>query len=372
MHIETLAVHAGRHPDAATGAVEPPLHLSTTFERAADGSFPGGHVYSRSSNPTRKALEDCLATLEGGAAAAAFASGSAAVAAIVQSLEAGAHVVATTGYWGTGKLFSDVFARWGLASTFVDTSDVDAMRAAVRPNTRLLWIETPSNPLLAVTDIAAAAEVARAAGARLAVDNTVGTPLLQRPLELGADLVMHSTTKYLGGHSDVTGGAVVTRAPDELWERLKALQSLAGAVPSPFDCWLVMRGIKSFPARVRLQSAAAQRVAEFLAQHRAVSATHYPGLPSHPGHAVARRQMRGGFGGLLAVQVRGGEARAMEVAARVRLFTRATSLGGAESLVEHRASVEAPGTPTPRDLLRISIGLEHVDDLIADLAQALG
>ena len=370
MKIETLAVHAGRAPDPATGALAMPIHPSTTFERAADGSFPHGFIYGRSGNPNRAALEECLRILEGGATAAAFASGSAAMAAVFHALAPGDHVVLSDGYYGTARLLRTVFGRWGLRATVIDTSDLDALRRAMEPRTALVWLETPTNPLLRVTDIAAAAEIAHAAGARLAVDNTTATPLLQHPLQLGADLVMHSTTKYLGGHSDVTGGVIVGTVDDEIFARVRASQSMGGAIPSPFDCWLILRGITTLPYRVRAQSESALAVARFLAEHPAVTRVHYPGLPDHPGHAVAARQMSR-FGGLMSVQVRDGRDGAMRVAARLAVFTRATSLGGAESLVEHRASVEAAGTTTPEDLLRISIGLEHPDDLIEDLAQAL-
>ena len=371
MRIETLAVHAGHAVDAATGAVTPPIHLSTTFERGADAEYPRGFIYSRSGNPNRAALEEALRALEGGAAAAAFASGSAATMAICQALAPGDHVIAPAeAYYGTAKLLRDVFGPWGLETTFVDTTDPARVAAAVRPTTRLVWVESPSNPLLSVTDIAAVARIARDAGARCACDNTWATPVLQRPLALGADLVMHSTTKYLGGHSDVIGGGVVARADDDFFARVRAMQTTGGAVPSPFECWLVLRGIRTLPYRMRAHSANAYAVAEYLRRHPAVEAVHYPGLDAHPGHEVAVRQMTLP-GGMLSFQVRGGREPALAVAARVRLFTRATSLGGTESLIEHRASVEGPGTPTPENLLRVSVGLEHPDDLIEDLAQAL-
>ncbi len=372
MRIETLAVRAASGPDPATGAVAPPIHLSTTFERDSDGSFPRGFIYSRSGNPTRAALETALAALEGGAVAAAFASGSAASMGVLQALRPGDHVVAPRdAYHGTTRLLRDLLAPWRLESTFVDMTDLGAVKAALRPATRLVWVETPSNPLLKITDIAAVAELAHAAGARCACDNTWATPIAQRPLDLGADLVVHATTKYLGGHSDVTGGAVVARADDEFFARVGSVQTTGGAVPSPFDCWLVLRGLRTLPVRMRAHADHAQRVAEFLAAHPACEAVHYPGLPGHPDHAIARRQMSL-FSGMVSFQVRGDGARALAVAARLRLFTRATSLGGVESLIEHRASIEGPGTLTPDNLLRASIGLEHPDDLIADLAQALG
>jgi len=373
MRLETLAVHAGREVEPATRAVTPSITLSTTFERAEDGSFPGGHIYTRNSNPNRDALERALAGLEGGAVAAAFASGNAAASAVLQALDPGDHVIASREiYYGTRAVLTGALQRWGLQSDFVDLDDPAALAAALRPNTRLIWIETPSNPRLRLADIAAVAQIARANGARAVCDNTFATPVLQQPLALGADLAVHSTTKYIGGHSDVLGGCVVSRAEDGFMQRVRAYQVFGGAVPSPFDCWLLLRSLPTLPHRVRAQSEGALQVATFLAAHSQVARVHYPGLPAHPGHELARRQMRGGYGGVLSVELKGGEQAALAVAARVRLFTRATSLGGVESLIEHRASVEGPHTTTPRSLLRLSIGLEHPDDLIADLAQALG
>ncbi len=371
MRIETLAVHAGHAADPATGAVTPPIHLTTTFARDADGNLPHGFIYARSDNPTRRELERALAALEGGETALAFASGMAATAAVFQSMLPGEHVVAPEdAYYGTARLLREVMAGWGLASTLVDMSDPHAVAAAVTPHTRLIWIETPSNPSLAVTDIARVAAIAHAAGARCVCDNTWATPVLQRPLALGCDLVMHSTTKYLGGHSDLTGGALVSPADDEWAARLRTLQALGGAVPSAFDCWLLMRGIRSLPCRMRGHCENASAVAEFLVAHDAVEAVHYPGLASDPGHSVAARQMTA-FGGMVSVRVKGGAEAALAVVRRVRLFIRATSLGGTESLIEHRASVEGPESRTPPGLLRLSIGLEHADDLIEDLEQAL-
>jgi cystathionine gamma-synthase len=372
MHIETIAVHAGRGVDPATGAVAPPIHLSTTFERDPDGSYPRGHLYARNSNPTRDALERCLAALEGGAAAAAFASGSAATAAVFQALAPGDHVVVPhDAYHGTGRLLRETFARWGLETSFVDMTEPAEVERALRPTTRVLWVETPSNPMWKVTDIRAVAALAHAAGARCVCDNTVATPVGQAPFELGADLVVHATTKYLGGHGDLMGGAVVTRsADDELFARIRAVQVSGGGIPSPFDCWLVLRGIQTLPWRMRAHAENAMKLATFLADHRRVEAVHYPGLPSHPAHALAKRQMRQ-FSGMLSFQVRGSAADAMAVAAKLGIFTRATSFGGTDSLIEHRASIEGPGTRTPENLLRVSAGLEHADDLIADLAEAL-
>jgi cystathionine gamma-synthase len=351
--------------------VAPSPILSSTFARDAGGAYPHGHIYSRASNPTRDALEQCLAALEHGAAAAAFPSGSAASMAVFQALQPGDHVVASDDlYHGTRTQLRELLQRWGLQHNSVDTTDLAAVRAALRPQTRLLWVETPSNPLLKVSDIAALAELAHGAGALCAVDNTFATPVLQQPLQLGADLAMHSTTKYLGGHSDLLGGAVIARSDSEFFGRVRDFQTKAGAIPAPFDCWLLQRSIATLPYRVRAQAANAQALAEFLATQPRVAAVHYPGLQQHPGHALARRQMRSG-GAMLSFQVQGGRDEALAVSARMRLFTRATSLGGVESLIEHRASVEGPHSTTPQNLLRVSVGLEHVEDLIADLRQAL-
>jgi cystathionine gamma-synthase len=371
MRFETLAVHAGHRPDPATGAVMPPIHLSTTFERAADGTFPTGYVYSRDANPNRRALEESLAALEGGAAAAAFASGMAATTAVFQALAPGDHVIVPDdSYYITRKLLQEVFARWRLEHTAVDLTDLAAVERALRPTTRLIWVETPSNPLIRITDIAAIVALARRAGARVACDNTWATPMLTRPLELGADLVMHSTTKYLGGHSDVLSGALVARADDELFQQIRTVQIAGGSVAAPFDCWLLLRGIRSLPYRMRAHCEHATAVAEFLALHPAVARVHYPGLASHPGHVIAARQMKA-FGGMLSFEVRGARPEALRVAGRLDLVTRATSLGGPESLIEHRASVEGAHTRAPESLLRMSVGLEHPDDVIADLARAL-
>jgi cystathionine gamma-synthase len=371
MRIETIAVHAGHRPDSATGAVTPPIHLTTTFARDLEGALPHGFIYARTDNPTRRELETSLAALEGGEVAIAFASGMAATAAVLQSLLPGDHVIAPQdAYYGTAKLLREVMAGWGLESTLVDMTDPHAVAEAVRPETRLVWIETPSNPALAVTDIARIAAIARAARARCVCDNTWATPLLQRPLALGCDGVMHSTTKYLGGHSDLTGGALILPADDEWAARLRTLQQLAGGVPSAFDCWLLMRGIRSVAWRMRGHCDNAARVASFLASHPAVDVVHYPGLASDPGHAVASRQMAG-YGGMVSVEVKGGAEAALGVVRRVKLFTAATSLGGTESLIEHRASVEGPESRTPPGLLRLSIGLEHAEDLVGDLDQAL-
>ena len=371
MKLETLAVHAGHAPDPATGAVTPAIHLSTTYERAADGSLPHGFIYSRYANPNRDALERCLAALEGGTAAAAFGSGQAATMSVFQALKPADHVVVTEdAYFGTLKLARDVFEGWGLSFSLVDARNPAAIEAAIRKETKLIWLETPSNPLLAITDLRAVVAIAKRRGIRVAVDNTWATPVLQRPLDLGCDLVMHSTTKYLGGHSDTLGGVIVGREDDELFARIRMIQATGGAVPSPFESWLVLRGIRTLPYRVRGHCAHAQAVAEFLVRNPAVETVHYPGLKTHAGHAIAASQMSD-FGGMLSVQVRGGAAEALRMAGRVELFTRATSLGGPESLIEHRYSVEGAGSRAPENLLRLSIGLEHPDDIIADLQQAL-
>ncbi len=372
IRISTIAVHAGADPDLTTGAVIPPIHLSATFERDADGAYSRGFTYSRADNPNRRALERCIAALEGGADAMAFASGSAATTAVLQALNPGDHVLLPDDvYHGTARLARNLFGRWGLEATAVDMTDPGALAAALRPSTRLVWVETPSNPLLKITAIADVAAVAHRAGALCVCDNTFATPVLQHPFEHGVDAVLHATTKYLGGHSDLVGGAVVVRERTHLAETLRGIQGLAGAVPAPFDCWLARRGIRTLTLRMRAHCTGAQAVAEFLAGHAAVAAVHYPGLPGHPDHDLARRQMTGGFGGMLSVQLRGGKAAAMRVASGVQLFTRATSLGGTESLIEHRASVEGPQTRTPDNLLRLSVGIEDPEDLIADLREAL-
>jgi cystathionine gamma-synthase len=368
MHIETIVIQAGHSIDRQTGAVMPPIHLSTTFLRGNEGEF----VYSRTDSPNRRALEECLTVLEGGAGAIAFASGMAAVAGIFQSLEQGDHLILPDDtYFGVRELVTTMLARWGLTHSMVDMTDLAAVKAAMQANTRLVWIETPSNPMLKVTDIAAVAEIAHHGGALVGVDGTWATPMLQRSLELGADVVAHSTTKYLGGHSDLTGGVVVAKETNAFFERIRAAQTIGGGVPSGFDCWLLLRGIRTLPYRMRAHCANGMKVAQFLADHPQVHTVHYPGLESHAGYEVAKRQMQD-FGGMLSIQVNGGAEKADAVAGATRIFARATSLGGVESLIEHRAPVEDENTKTPWDLLRISVGLEHPDDLIADLARALG
>ena len=370
MKIETLAVHAGHEVDSATGAVAAPIHLSTTFERDAEGGYPHGYIYGRSANPNRAALEKGLAAMEGGNEAAAFASGLAASSAVLQALAPGDHVIAPRDvYHGMTKLLREVYIRWGLEVSFVDMTDPGAVESAVRPTTKLVWVETPSNPLLKITDIAAVAGIARKAGALSACDNT-WAPIIQRPLDLGCDLVMHSTTKYLGGHSDVTGGAIIAKDASEFFTRVREIQTTCGGVPSPFDCWLILRGMRSLPWRMRGHCENGSKLATWLSDHARVEKVHYPELRSNAGHAIAARQMTA-FGGMLSFEVRGGREAATAVAAKTRLFIQATSLGGVESLIEHRASIKGEDPSTPQGLLRLSIGLEHPDDLIEDLAQAL-
>jgi cystathionine gamma-synthase len=372
MRIETLAVHAGGEPDGETGAIAPPIHLSTTFEHPPDSSELAGFLYSRYRNPTQDRLESALAALEEGAAAVLYGSGMAAAAALFHSLPAGSHVVMGDDiYFSVRTMARQYFPRWGLAATEVDATDLAAVSAAFRPETRCLWIETPSNPQLKVADIAALAELARAKDALLVVDSTFASPVLQQPIALGAHVVMHSCTKYMSGHADAQAGALVLGHAGQLFDELVGQRTVLGPVASPFTAWMVLRGLRTLPCRMAWHARGGAAVAEFLAGQAAVERVHYPGLAAHPQHEVARRQMRDGFGGMLSFEVAGGAAAALACAGRMRLFRNATSLGSTESLVEHRASLEGPESPTPPGLLRLSIGLEHPDDLIADLAQAL-
>ena len=357
-----------------TGAVVPQIHPSTTFARnGVDYAQVGGRGYTRDENPTYLLAERLLAELEGGAGALLFASGMAAIATLVQAHRPGDHMVVSSHmYFGTPKYFKEWAKPWGLESDLVDPGDLDAVRAAIRPGrTKLIFVESPANPLWTVCDIAALAEIAHGAGARLAVDNTVATPVHTRPLDLGADIVMHSATKYLNGHSDVLAGALVAREADALWEEITHLRYLAGPVLGPFEAWLLVRGMRTLFLRVRHQSAAALYIAGCFAEHPKVEQVCYPGLGDFPGHVIAARQMSGGYGGMLSVRVRGGADAALGVAKRCQVWQRATSLGGVESLIEHRYTIEGPDTPTPPDLLRLSVGIEDVGDLVTDLAQAL-
>jgi cystathionine gamma-synthase len=369
----TLAAQAMGWVDPTTRAVIPPIHTATTFIRDPDNQYRSGRSYARADNPTFDHAEALLNALEGGAGCLTFASGMAAATTVFQILAPGDHVVApTVMYWGLRKWLSTFGRERGLVVDLVDASDLDNIAAALRPGaTKLVWIETPANPTWAVTDIAAAAKLAHDAGARLAVDSTVATPLLTRPIALGADLVMHSATKYLNGHSDVVAGALVTAQKDDFWQRIETLRHDGGAILGSFEAWLLLRGMRTLPLRVERACRTAAMLAQRLTAHRSVAAVLYPGLPEHPGHAVAARQMQGGFGGMLSIRVAGGEQAAIATAARVRIWKRATSLGGVESLIEHRASVEGPGTPAPPDLLRLSVGIEDPDDLLEDLDRAL-
>ncbi|WP_406862774.1 cystathionine gamma-synthase [Streptomyces sp. HUAS MG47] len=374
---ETRAIHAGNTADPLTGAVVPPIYQVSTYKQDGVGGLRGGYEYSRSANPTRTALEENLAALEGGRRGLAFASGLAAEDCLLRTLLVpGDHVVIPNdAYGGTFRLFAKVVQRWGVDFSVADTSDVEAVRAAVNERTKLIWVETPSNPLLGITDIAAVAGVARQAGVKLIVDNTFASPYLQQPLALGADVVVHSLTKYMGGHSDVVGGALVT-ADEALGEELAYHQNAMGAVAGPFDSWIVLRGIKTLAVRMDRHSENAARVVEMLTQHPKVTKVLYPGLPDHPGHEIAAKQMKD-FGGMVSFQVEGGEQAAVEVCNRAKLFTLGESLGGVESLIEHpgrmtHASVAGSALEVPADLIRLSVGIENVEDLLADLRQALG
>jgi cystathionine gamma-synthase len=371
MRFETVAVHAGRGPDRGTGAIVPAIHLSTTFARDESGMPLGGHTYIRESNPTQSMLEAALPPLEGGERALVFASGMAAAVTLLQTLPPGSHAVLPhDGYYGVRVAAREFVSRSGVEFAEVDMGDLDRLRAALKPNTRLVLLESPSNPLLGVVDLAGAIAIARAHGARTMVDNTFATPALQRPLALGADVVLHSTTKYLGGHSDVQGGALVFARADELSEQVAHARHVLGPVASPFNSWLVLRGIRTLACRMAAQSATALALARALEGRPPIAAVHYPGLESHPGHATARRQMSA-FGAMISLRMRGGREAALRVVARARLFVRATSLGGVESLIEHRQTSEGAGSTAPPDLVRLSVGLEHADDLMEDLADAL-
>ncbi len=372
---ETLTIHAGQPPDPATGAVMTPIYQTSTYVQT-DVGVHKGYEYSRTGNPTRTALETCLAALEGADFGLAFASGMAAIDTLLRLVSPGQHVlVGDDVYGGTYRLFDRVLRDYGLSFSTVDMADLEAVSRALRPETRLVWLETPTNPLLKVADIAAVSELAHDHGAQVAVDNTFASPFLQQPLALGADFVVHSTTKYLGGHSDVVGGAILTDDGDAC-QRLKFLQNAVGAVPGPMDCWLVLRGLKTLALRMERHCANARRIAAFLADHPAVERVHYPGLPADPGHALAARQMRD-FGGMVSFVAKGGEAVARRVVTGTRLFALAESLGGVESLIEHpasmtHASVADSALAVDPGLIRLSVGVEHADDLIADLARALG
>lgn len=370
---ETLAAQALGEVDKVTGALIPAITLSTNYEQESDGSYHQDRVYTRADNPTYEHAERLLAALESAGSCMLFSSGMAAANAVFQSLLPGDHVVvAKVLYWGVRKWLAEFGLTWGLDVEFVDTTDLQAVEAAMRPgSTRLLWVETPANPTWEVSDLAALCQLAHANGARVAVDNTVATPVLTRPMEFGADLVVHSATKYLNGHSDVLAGAVLTARNDPFWQRIRSWRRTAGAVPGAFDAWLLQRGMRTLFLRVRRASENALAIARHFEGHPAIRAVLYPGLPSHPGHAIAARQMSGGFGGMLSIRLAGGPAQAMAVLAAVKVFKRATSLGGVESLIEHRLSMEGPSSSVPDDLLRLSVGIEALGDLVADLEAAL-
>ena len=374
---ETLAAQTLFGSDPVNGMIVPSIHPSTTYLRDPDNQYRHGRVYSRADNPTCEVAAGVLAALEGGEEALLFASGMAAATAVFFALSPGDHVIAPKMmYWALRAWLVDTATRWGLEIEFVPTEDVGAVKAAIRHGrTKLIWLETPANPVWTITDIAAIAELAKIAGAKLAVDSTVATPILTKPLALGADIVMHSATKYLNGHSDVVAGALVTAQKDEFWTRIRGNLARIGGILGPFEAWLLQRGMRTLPIRVKAACAGAMELAQRLSSHAAVSEVLYPGLPGFPGHEIAKRQMQGGFGGMLSIRVKGGpgtgEDAAIATAARVEIWKRATSLGGVESLMEHRASIEGPGTPVPGDLLRLSVGIEDPQDLIDDLDQAL-
>jgi cystathionine gamma-synthase len=370
----SLAAQAMGHVDPITKAVVPPIHVATTYIRDEDNAYSSGFVYGRPDNATVREAEGVLAMLEEAEAGALlFSSGMASATAVFQALNPGDHIVASkVMYWALRSWLMTEAVRWGLAVDFVETDDLDALRKAVIPGrTKLVWVETPSNPLWTITDIAAAADIAHAAGARLAVDSTTASPIHTRPLTLGADIVMHAATKVLNGHSDVVAGALAGAKSDAFWEKIVSVRKMQGAILGPFEAYLLMRGMRTLHLRAAAQARNAMTLAERLSAHPRIARVLYPGLPQHPGHDIAARQMEGGFGYMLSIQLTEGEAAAIRTAARVRLWKRATSLGGVESLIEHRASIEGPGTPCPPDLLRLSTGIEDVDDLFQDLDEAL-
>lgn len=371
MRAETLAIHAGNLYDISTKDVTPPINLSTTFLRNEEGGYSGGHMYSRISNPNRAALEKTLTELEKGADAAAFSSGNTAGMTVFQALKPGSHIIAPDDmYWGLKAQLQTIFADT-LEIDFVDLTNLALIKQYIKTNTVMIWTETPSNPLLKITDLSAIAEISKSNGLILVCDSTFASPSLQNPIALGADIVMHSSTKYIGGHSDVLGGILVTAEKNAFWQKIKNIQQVGGAVPSPFDCFLLVRSLKTLAYRMRGHCENGMALALYLQRHPAVETVFYPGLPEHPGHDLAGKQMSG-FGGMLSILVKGGADEARKVVNKVKLFAQATSLGGVESLIEHRASVEGPDTKTPQNLIRISVGLEHIDDLIADFEQAFG
>jgi cystathionine gamma-synthase len=370
MKIETLAIHAGNESDKSTGAVVQPLTLSTTFLRGPQGDYPGGYMYSRAENPNREALENVLTKLENGVDACAFSSGNAAGMSVFQALEPGSHIICPDDmYHGLRNQLKLMF-KGILTFDFIDFTDVELIFNTIKRETKLIWAETPSNPLMKLCDIETIAHIAHEHQITFVIDNTFASPVCQKPLDLGADIVMHSTTKFLNGHSDVSGGALITKEVNDLWKKIRIVQGYGGAIPSPFDCYMVTRGIKTLPYRMRGHVENATTLANYLENHPSVEAVFYPGLKSHPQHELAQKQMLS-YGGMLSFLTKGGEEKAHSVVNSLKIFTQATSLGGVESLIEHRYSVEGPDTKTPKNLLRVSVGLEHIDDLIADLEAVL-
>lgn len=372
-HRDTEAIHQGYEADKSYGAVSMPIVLSTTFERGSDGQFlEGRDIYARSSNPNRRALESKLAALEGGSMAVAFSSGQAATMSIFHSLGHGAHLIIPDDiYYGTRVMIDVLYQRWGLEYTAIDMTDLELVRASIKPNTRLIWIESPSNPALKITDIEGIVSLARSNNLLTACDNTWASPYFTRPLALGVDLVMHSSTKYFGGHSDITGGCVITSEELPAGQRIREFQTLGGAVPSAFDCWLLYRSLASYPLRMKAHGENALKLAQYLESHPGIEQVYYPGLPSNKYHALATRQMQGGYGGMLSILVKGGSKETLRLASNLKLITHATSLGGVESLVDHRQSAEGVHSMSPPNLLRVSVGIENIDDLIHDFEQAL-
>jgi cystathionine gamma-synthase len=373
MKLETQAIHQGSLHDESFGSVAMPLILSTTFERDTEGGFPVGRdIYARASNPNRRALEAKLASLEGGVFAAAFASGQAATMSIFHSLEPASHVLIPDDiYYGTKVMLENLYKRWGLTYSVVDMTQIANIRKAITKKTRLIWIETPSNPSLKITDIGAVVALAKTKGITVACDNTWATPFFTRPLDLGVDIVMHSTTKYFSGHSDIIGGCVILKQENEVSARIREFQTLGGAIPSPFDCWLLYRSLATFPMRMRQHAENAQKLADFLEKHPNIERVHYPALASNPYHKIAKKQMHNGFGGMLSILVKGGAAETLRMASTLKVAKHATSLGGVETLVDHRQSAEGVHSVSPPNLLRVSVGVENIEDLIADFEQAL-
>lgn len=372
MKFETLAIHAGLDIGNPSKAIIPPISPSTIFEIDETGLKEGDFHYTRLQNPNRQQFEHVIAALEGGEAAAAFSSGIAAAVAILQSLETGDHVIIPEDvYAGNRKMVTSVMSRWGLESDFIDMTDLENIESYIRPNTKIIWIETPSNPLMRITDIAAVAELAKSNNIRTVADNTWPTPVNQLPLELGIDLVLHSTSKYFGGHSDILGGAVISKKHDEFFDRVLTVQKMGGAVPSPHDCWLLSRSTRTLSYRMKGHNEHAEKVAAFLVDHPKIADVFYPGLESNKGHEIAKKQMKG-FGGMISFLVDGDYDETIKVVGRTKLVKRATSLGGVETTWEHRRSSEGEGSVSPENMVRISVGLEHPDDIIEDLEQALG